>query len=94
MGEGLNRNERVIQLLQGYRRLAVRDNMVGAHIVWMCDTLIAEVNSITTVMSAEKFNRWMGFIQGYLATRGLRSIDSMREDVRHALALDKPATGS
>lgn len=43
------------------------------HLLWMLENMPDD---------AYKYNRWLGFIQGCLATLGLRTIQQMREDNR------------
>lgn len=44
-----------------------------ANLAWMCSTGIHEP------MSTDKASRWLGFVQGCLATRGIIDVDDERD---------------
>lgn len=46
-----------------------------SNLLWMCDTGIAQGDSLPI----DKISRWLGFIQGCLAMRGLILVDEERE---------------
>lgn len=70
-------SNRRMELLREYRRLLkeVEDTAKDRHVLRM-------LKQILDLTGCVNFNRWLGFVQGYLWSRGLRTIDQMREDVR------------
>lgn len=58
-----------------------RNGVVNQHTHWMCE----EAQSFD---DGEKAQRWLGFIQGVLWTRGICTIDELRDDVRGVIGPD------
>jgi len=50
------------------------------HIRWMLNKIIDSIND--NKIDSEKFNRWLGFIQGVLWSQEIRTINEMRKDNR------------
>lgn len=48
------------------------------HVLWMCQ----EAKKLVRTGEMEKVGRWLGFIQGVFWTRGLYTINEMREHNR------------
>lgn len=44
-----------------------------ANLLWMCDT------ALTRDMPLGKMSRWLGFVQGVMATKGLIDVDEERD---------------
>lgn len=62
-------------LLYDYRQLPVEK-----HIIWMIDEILKiEAPNIKQLF---KINRWLGFIQGYLYTSHLRTIEELKNETR------------
>lgn len=57
------------------------------HVAGMCIT----IRTLITAVDDRKAMRWLGFVQGWLWSRGLRTIDEMRADVRVAIADERSA---
>lgn len=70
-------------LLEKYKQL-IRDNSLlpnSFHILWMCDE-ISDRREAFDISNYFKINRWLGFIQGYLYSNKLRTIDELRNETR------------
>ncbi len=48
-----------------------KSKITNVHILWMIDKL--------SEFEKDKYNRWLGFIQGYLWTEGIYTINELRE---------------
>lgn len=62
-------------LLYSYKQLPVEK-----HIVWMIDEILKI--EIPDTKQLFKINRWLGFIQGYLYTSHLRTIEELKNETR------------
>lgn len=62
-------------LLEKYKQLTANE-----HIIWMCDEILTW--EMPDAIKLFKINRWLGFIQGYLYSNKLRTIDELRNETR------------
>lgn len=51
------------------------------HILWMLESIRHYGDATHPDYDGAKYNRWLGFVQGYLWMTGLRSIEDMWADV-------------
>lgn len=80
------------QQIEGWRENYGKSTTVMvAHILWMLDqmevmaqdALDLPVSDLEALADAHgKFNRWLGFIQGWLWHQGVFTIDTMRDQTR------------
>jgi hypothetical protein len=54
--------------------LPAPDGTSNAHLAWMCNVLLEQPN-----WPDDKFSRWLGFIQGVMASRGYISVNDERD---------------
>ena len=73
-------------LLNNYKSIAQNNLMITdhSHIVWMCDDILKNLKTIhdDKVDKLFKINRWLGFIQGWLYSCKLKTIDVLRNETR------------
>jgi hypothetical protein len=62
-------------LLNKYKKLTTNE-----HIKWMCDEILTWEDPNT--LKLFKINRWLGFIQGYLYSQKMRTIDELKNETR------------
>jgi hypothetical protein len=58
--------------LEAHPRLSI------ANLVWICEQGVAQAH----VLPLDKISRWLGFVQGCLAMRGLSDVDVERDETR------------
>ena len=77
------------ELLQNHTDKPIQSNKGStdfSHLLWMLNYILENSES----MPYGKLNRWLGFIQGCLITRGLLTVEYERDRTRPYLqALDK-----
>ncbi len=84
--------EKILEVVTGYEKILAAlpkqqlarydayptSNELLCHLHWMC----GEMRVLVEQGRIEKAFRWLGFIQGVLAAKELRTIDQLREDSR------------
>jgi hypothetical protein len=78
-------------LVETFDAKSVRDtegSPSSSHLVWMCDQIIAEAKNLNSMPirphreTMEKYNRWLGFVQGALWVIGDYKIEELKSDNR------------
>lgn len=73
-------------LLNKYKKLLQKyeSSSNQSHIIWMIDEIFKMLENVQEdkIEKLFKINRWLGFIQGYLYSHLLRTVDELRNETR------------
>lgn len=64
----------ILELCSRYANKITGDDWQSLHAKWMLD-------EIPDIKDSGKLNRWLGFVQGFMWSRDLCTIDELREDI-------------
>lgn len=64
-------------LLEKYKKLTNDE-----HIIWMLLKINSMSENISSVDLLFKINRWLGFVQGFLYSQKMRTVDELKEETR------------
>lgn len=65
------------ELLEKYKKLTI-----DSHIIWMCESIQDKLKYKLYAIDLFKINRWLGYVQGYLVSQKMRTIEELREETR------------